>query len=172
MSIFNKEVATLTLRTGDGVFQDGAVRGQCLFSGIDLYTVIGEMYNKYNKFNIVLTSMSNDGSSTYNNPTTTGKWQYNIMVCLSGLPFANGTYSFNNKGSTDTVNMGLYYTGTAGQINITQFPNNNIVTFNKPISKVNLTVKFLVASTGLPATLNETIYPICTLEFAIYGVEE
>lgn len=153
----DKESATITFNSGR-VSTLGSSNLE--FTGIPLKEILGDMWDKYKKFKLVLNTHAGNFNSAYFNR------QY--MVRISGLPFINTTdYKiFNNTEKC------LYYAlpvqSTTMQ-NLNQFVANNGGTFLKPANpNVDIFISFLDRHLGQPnINLGFNIFT-----FSIYGVEE
>ncbi len=89
------ESANLVLRTVDGVINDS--RQTSITWAIDLRTLLGDMYDRYDKFNLIL-----DGVSILSTVNTFGATQNDLMlnINISGLPFINQTYDVRRNINT------------------------------------------------------------------------
>ena len=153
----DKESATITFNSGR-VSTLGSSNLE--FTGIPLKEILGDMWDKYKKFKLVLNTHAGNFNSTYFNR------QY--ILRISGLPFINTTdYKiFNNTGKC------LYYplpVQSTTMQNLNQFVANNGGTFLKPANpNVDIFISFLDRNLNL---VNANIgFNVFT--FSIYGVEE
>ena len=130
------------------------------FKGIPIRDILGDMYNKYDKFKLVL----NSHSGIYNSGTATNQ-QYFIRV--SGLDFINTTeYIINNNYPRSAIYMLPII--TSSQINLNNLPSNYGQVFNKPTnSSIDLTIVFLDRNLTVPSFNIGTNMFV----FSIYGVE-
>ena len=159
----NKLVGSLVLRTIDieptrinpnlntneapfenqfGIF--AANSGVATWKNINLRTCLGELYYKYDRFNLKLTVVQLRHS-------TNGLPDTHMMVYMSGLPFSSGSGYNTRLGPMNQVALGClppsfnFATGTTVPI------LTGLVSFDKPLQNTfNITVEFKNSST--PAT--------------------
>lgn len=94
------ENTTLVLRTADS--SSSLSNSVNTWNNINLRYLMGNMYDKYEKFNLCLVNISTGASNaTLGNSTD----DLNVSVNISGLPFINQTYnsSTGNNGSNATI---------------------------------------------------------------------
>ena len=154
----DKESATITFNSGR-VSTLGSSNLE--FTGIPLKEILGDMWDKYKKFKLVLNTHAGNFNS--------GFFNREYMIRISGLPFTNTTdfnYVPNKTGRC------LYYalqTKSTTMQNLNQFVANNGGTFLKPANpNVDIFISFLDRGLGPPnINLGFNIFT-----FSIYGVEE
>lgn len=137
------------------------------WNNIDFKTILGDMYDKYEKFNVKLCSVQYTQQAVYG--TTLA--DRNLSINIFGLPFSNCTYesrfncnvSFFNSGSFTLVQ------NTAGQANL---QDSNICTIYSPRSPCNIRINLTLIDNSTPATGNGTVYPHLCFYFRIYGIEK
>ena len=147
-------------------------RTRMTWNNINLRTLLGDMYDKYDAFNLKLVQISSvPSSSIVNNiltPTLFGNFSLDrqLYVYLSGLPFINQTY--NSKNGCNTNKALLYAITNANTlINQYNFDQTNYLTFSKKDS-FDLTIELLRQDDTLPLTPIE--FPNITFIFCIHGV--
>ena len=175
----NKPVATLCLRTCDLPYTLGTIsmnqvggtniiKTQATWNNINLRLVLGDMYDKYDKFNLMLNSVSNGftGAAYGNN-------DYNqVLLKMSGLNWINANYDFKSGSTTNQAVLGAYtLAGSASGTNSTQYTGQNILTFNKQQDNVNITVGMYYVSSDTIYTAGGASYPNWSLLLRIWGVE-
>lgn len=134
------------------------------WSNINLRTVLGDMWDKYNYFNINLVEISTTISPT-GAPTGALCCQ---NIYLSGLPFINATYDAQtklnlNKTIITTFNFGLVNVATNKLYN-----GINYYTFRKEQEQCDITIFYNTIGTN---TLPVANFPNTTFIFNITGVE-
>ncbi len=111
--------------------------GVVTWKNINLRTCLGELYYKYDRFNLKLTAFQNRafGSIT----------DFQFMVYMSGLPFSSGS-GYNTKlGPTNQVAIGCINIPNTG---ITAQILSGLVSFDKPLQNTfNITVELKNSST-------------------------
>ncbi len=93
----NIESATLILRSGDLIANATNQYGSCdqyitnmTWNNINLRTLLGTLYDRYDLFNICLSNVSH---STQPVQFATTPDDALVQICVAGLPFVNQTYS-------------------------------------------------------------------------------
>ena len=107
------------------------------WNNINLRTLLGDMYDKFDMFNICLNTISTSQA----NLIDTNADSKNINVKISGLPFINQTYNVKNgsNGSSTTIATFNFVPSTA----TTQYYySNNIATFGKNSDICNITIEY------------------------------
>lgn len=157
------KTSDLTLNTTNSVGICDARRTNMTWLNINLRTLLGDMWDKYDNFNLILCQITNDGG----NPTANG---VNALLNLniSGLPLVNGFYDTVNKMNTNTAIIGCF---NQAQTNNTLYGGLNSITFNKTQEQVNLNLFYTSVSGQSNATLlgNGLTYLNATFIFKIVG---
>jgi len=140
------------------------LRNDITWNNINFKTILGEMFEKYDKFNIKLSSiMYSSIAAPSANPAT-----LLLKVNVAGLPFSNCTYHSGTNSNSQYCTMGSYSLG----INGTQmyFNDDNVFTIEKPpaISSIRIYLTTLGDSVPNWATLG----PQLDFYFRIYGVKK
>jgi hypothetical protein len=153
----DKESATISIHSN----YISSVGGPVLIAkGIPIKQILGDMYNKYNKFKLVLNTHVANYSTTAGNNTQ-------LFIRVSGLDFTNTTeYNKNmflNRNpiflleSTRTTTVKTQTSAICGAV------------FNKPSSpNIDLTITFLKTDLSVVDYNVGTNYFV----FSIYGLEE
>jgi hypothetical protein len=152
------------------------INTQITWNNINLKNILGSMYDKYDKFNIELVSISQcttaDNFGTDDNDS-------NVLIQMSGLPFVNNNYSLltgNNVNSTIIAFYNFYnYDETT-----TQNYLHNSRTFIKDTKYlVDITINYLrydltnvnsVLVNNLYGVPISGFYPEMVFMFNIYGI--
>ena len=94
------ENTTLVLRTFDA--NTSLQNTYYVWENINLRNLMGNMYDKYEKFNLCLTSISSTNANA-----TLGTLLEDTMVVanISGLPFINQTYNTKTGNNTNTATL-------------------------------------------------------------------
>ena len=158
-----QEIATLVLYTWDIVSSytissiDNMIgtlannRYTVTWKNIDLRKLLGEMYDKYETFNIYLYQISQSG--TIGIPSSAPYASVDIRI--SGLPFLNSAYdtvSGNNTNGLFLTSYVLYLQTSGFSGSKTYMTNPPILTFGKSAEQVNITI-------DMKSTINKT-YPV------------
>ena len=167
------ECATFHLNTtdigtvGDINNQYGSVsqyRNDITWNNISFKTILGDMYEKYDKFNIKLSSIM---YSAVTAPSVTPAALL-LKVNFSGLPFSNCTYHSYVNSNMGFCTMGSFTLGA----NATQmyYNDDNVFTIDKPPATCNIRMFLTQLNDAQPAWT--TIGPQVDFYFRIYGVKK
>jgi len=169
----NLESAKLVLRTNDIVAPNvDTLLTNFTWKNIDLKTVLGPMYDKYDLFNFYLTNITyannnNEYGNTDNDIT--------VSIFINGLSFVNQTYSFSEQFNTNNALLTNFDFNRASNLSI----NYNTLfglTFNKSSTNVNLNIFYQRTSLNANDTYaivpdaNNSIFPEMMFTFVIYGI--
>jgi hypothetical protein len=165
----NLRTASLVLKTSDlpasSINEDYS---SMTWKNVNLRTLLGDMYDDYDIFNLCLISIS---STLPTNPITLGL-DKNLQLCvqISGLPFINQTYNaVTGHNETKKVIGTFAFSGTTDVLR--EFYFDHITTFGKNSDICDITIDYVRISDGLPPViLNE--YPDVVLSFNIFGIEK
>jgi hypothetical protein len=168
----NLQIASLVLRSSDLTLNSSTQYGTCdaarltqTWNNINLRTLLGDMYDKYDLFNICLNTITTSTSAANTGASNDDR---NVIIKLSGLPFVNQTYSVKQGCNTNICPIASFQfisNATSTQL----FYSNNAFTFGKSQQLCNLTIQYgRVIDDLLPAT--GTIYPNMVFLFDIIGV--
>ena len=144
------------------------LRQQCGWTRINLRDVLGEMYDKYELFNIVCTSITSALGST---AIAASAEDRTATAFLSGLNFRNQGYDSANKVTTNKVMIGnVYYVedlGTTVNGTITASP----ATFSKADGTTDLIITLFRNIDGAPCVQGTADFNFI-FAFNIYGVKD
>lgn len=168
------QTASLVLRTFDLTVNTSNQYGTVdqfgtsfTWNNINLRVLLGDMYDKYDRFNLNLNTIATGVPAA--NIGTTGDDRC-CYVTMSGLPWVNNTYN-QQSGSNNNSSVIATFLFSQNTQAYQYYYGNNTSTFRKNQEMVNLNISFLKISTGLtPATLNA--FPQMIFIFDIVGVEE
>jgi hypothetical protein len=125
------------------------------WNNINLRTILGDMYDQYDEFNLSLNTISTSICTTFDfNPLTDYK---NIYIKMSGLPFINNTYNLKNGCNTNAITItSLNFTN--GEPLTNYFYSTNIATFGKSQELANITLEYysILFDAPIPQSINIT----------------
>ena len=175
----NQEFATFHLNTSDilnsnvagnypVVNQYGSVntiRTDYTWNNIDFKTILGDMYDKYKKFNIHLCSVSYDQIAAYGATLN----DRNLIINVFGFPFSNCTYESRNNSNVSFYNGGsiTFVQNTAGQ---TYLLDSNMMTIYSPTNPQTIRIRLSLINGVDPTPGGAILYPNTCFYFRIYGV--
>jgi hypothetical protein len=163
------ECASFVLRTSDAV--SNAVLTSHTWKNINLRTLMGDMYDKYDLFMLkpILAATS---------ATPPSAWGLDVndritILNISGLPFVNNTYNASTLTSSSSAIFGTLLTRLGGIPTTTN--GGSILTFGKYQELVDLTIfysRFVKNASGnyqTQATVGNP-FPHFVFSFNIYGI--
>ncbi len=182
MNRYNKIAASFVLKTSDlpltsttGANNVGTMnntyRSSMTWQNVDIQSILGEMWNKYTYFQILLVSCITSPLTFIHSPDTI------VTANLQGLQFINSSYSTKTKSNSLYTQIGIVTffanLGSSSQNNDTSF-----VTFKKGSGLVNLTITLnntvsekLATAFLFTNTEGAAIFPHQNYAFRIEGVE-
>ena len=148
---------------------------QLTWSNIDLRSVLGDMYNRYDKFNLCLTTLGCDAVTSTIGAGSYANGQYDNLyatVYIGGLPWINQTYNQATNHNRTLVPIALYqFPSTQNQSNFTNYNNPRFVTFGKSQDTCNITIQFnRVYDDSLCVCAGASNFPSTIFLFSIYGI--
>jgi hypothetical protein len=159
----NIESAILFLATAAGEYNDD-YNTSCTWNNINLRTVLGQMYDKYDVFSLELNYAAHGLADDVLNVSENDNI---VFVELSGLPLINNTYNIITNHNTN-VSIISFFEFLNGKTNWQTFPNASKVLFGKNSEQVNITINLLNISLVQPTAVTE--YPDVCYSFNIYGI--
>ena len=132
------ENASLVLSTNNGT--SNTTKTSTTWSNINLRSLLGTMYDKYDTFNLCLNTVATGVSQSYYNASPN---DLQVLLRISGLPFINNTY---NIGSSYNANNNICTIGTFTFNTTTLIPSS---TFTGTIA-LNTATLTVSAGTYLP----------------------
>ena len=171
----SQESASLVLKTCDLTLGSTTQIGTAddfgthyTWNNINLRVLLGDMYYKYDRFNLNLNTIGT--GAPYTGWSTGGSLDDRcVYISISGLPFVNNTYSQkNNSNTTSTIIASCYFNSSTQTTQY--FYSNNSATFNKNQDMCNFSLSLLRIDDGLKPTVTVAFPPIIFL-FDITGVE-
>ena len=136
------------------------------WQNIDLRCLLGDMYGKFDLFNLCLNTVSTASAVANTGATNDDR---NVLMTITGLPWINQTY--NTLYQTNTVSTNLCTFQFVSSATTTQyFYSNNVATFGKNQELVNITISYnRIVDNTQPATANP--FPHVAFIFDIFGIE-
>ena len=195
-----QETATLILNTFDisqgflnGDFYNQTIDNQCgtiannrcnlTWKNINMRQVLGEMYDKYETFNMylyqIVQSSAFINAGTPQVPTVTGSApaiaQYGLVdVRMKGLQFLNNTYNLVSRNNTNTAYLTSYLlnnNGSAGAGSVTPMFNPTIVTFGKSTECVDINIDMrCTRDQAYPTMVGTPTFGTFIFMFKFYGI--
>ena len=137
-------------------------RNDYTWYNISLKTILGDMYDKYDSFNVKLSSIM---YSTIAAPSI-NPGALLLKVNVVGLPFSNCTYHSYSNSNSQYCTMGSFTLGVNG----TQmyYNDDNVFSINKPPESCNIRIYLSTLSDTVPVW--GTIGPQIDFYFRIYGI--
>jgi hypothetical protein len=179
----NIEQATLILRTGDLIRNAVNQYGSCdqystnfIWNNINLRTLLGSMYDKYDLFNICLTNVTQaNGQANFG----VSDDDIIVQIYLKGLPFIHQTYSVtdccNNDGIGTVIGIYPFSYGGYSSVNYNHF---HCATFSKNQEQCNINIYYqkiypaLVNGVATYSINTANPFPEVLFKFKIYGIEK
>ena len=163
----DKPIGRLILRSLDAN-SINANQTDMTWNNINLKRVLSDLYDKYDKFNLSLVSVSSDQANAALGTTIS---DCVVNTFISGLPFLNSMYlssTGNNTSQSYLTTINFVRSNNTFQ----NYSNGCVLTFLKPTSAFNdIRIVYQgVNSNTYPATNNA--YPNVNFVFQIYGIEQ
>jgi hypothetical protein len=163
--------ASLVLKTSDLTADPGdqygirnSIKTSFTWYNINLRTVLGDMYDKYDTFNLCLNTISTGVASTLG----VSNDDKNTIIKISGLPFLNQCYNVKTGSNTQQTVIATFLF-TSSQSNTQYYYSNNIATFGKNQEQVNISIQYNRVSDDTPVqTVNN--FPDAIFVFDIIGI--
>jgi hypothetical protein len=140
------------------------IRNIITFRGINLENIMGDIYKKFDTFNLRLTGI-NGSSSTY------GVLAIDRLhiINIKGLPWINCTYNTSTRCNSDVCQIGSFLGTSNASFNV-NFESSLIATFSK-CQNTDITITLLRID-GLTPNMNaNTLLPRLQFFFTITGVK-
>ena len=165
----NLQNASLVLSTNNGT--SNTTRTSTTWTNINMRTLLGDMYEKYDMFNICLNTIATAVSvnNFYNSSS-----DLQVMVRVSGLPFINNTYNIGSTYNANTANCVIgTFTFANGTYATQYFYGSNIATFGKNQDICNITIDYLrLSDLSAPQVSAANTFPNTTFIFDIFGIDK
>ena len=136
------------------------------WTNINLRTLLGDMFDKYDRFLLLLQNISNASPSA----TPGTAVDRAILINMSGLSFINSNYVQKFQSNTGSVIICPYImSGTNAQSQI--YNNFAVATFIKQNDIVNITINYTRIEDDVPLSSTNAYCHVCFI-FNIVGIEE
>jgi hypothetical protein len=148
------------------------------FTNLNLKTILGTMYDKYDKFNIELVSITQYATEE-NLDFIVNPDDYNIFIQLSGLSFVNNNYSLLNNHNTNSTIIAAYQFVAFDEVYIKYFEKCSRTFIKDSNYIIDLTITYLQANLNIVDSnlrydgngdVDFGIYPEMVFMFNIYGI--
>jgi hypothetical protein len=179
MSIYEK--AALVLKTNDLTTNSTTTIGSCdqfktnmTWNNINLRTLLGSMYDNYEKFNICLNAISTAYVQTANPGADPDDSL--VQINLGGLPFLNQTYDVARGCNTNNCVIAIFnFPEAVNTFEMMYFNDTtNVATFDKRQNMVNINVFYQRIRKNGQGTYNVdaggVVYPDMIFKFSIFGI--
>jgi hypothetical protein len=173
--MFNAETATLVLRSADLTPNTTNAIGtadvyllRMTWNNINLRTLLGSMYEKYDRFCLVPTQMQSVVAGASIGSTADDR---NCLVFISGLPFTNNTYNVSTLTNQNYAFLNFLRFVQGNPVVSSTTPNSLLFTKNQEL--VNLTIFYQRINKnagGNYDVVTTTAYPNMLFSFNVYGV--
>jgi len=166
-----QEIACLVLKTNvlttNGTMNDYGVGNSTLTSftwtNINLRTLLGDMFNKYDRYLLLLQNISHANSGTM----TTAD-DRSILINMSGLSFVNSSYIQKLQSNSGALIV-CPFIFVASAVQSQLYNNFAVSTFIKQNDIVNISINYTRIKDDASPT---TTYPHMCFIFNIVGIEE
>ena len=164
--------ACLVLKTSDLTPGQTSTAGVCdayrqnmTWYNINLRTVLGDLYDKYDYFNLSLYFISTD--TQCNLSAAADKATY---MKIGGLPFTNQTYNVTNKANGTLCTMATFNFQSSASVQ-QNFYGSGFMTFAKNQELVNINIQYTRLQDDVPyGGTSAFTYPNTVFIFHIFGV--
>lgn len=171
------ESASLVLKTSDlpangtnNIGSSDQYYTNMTWSNINLRTLLGNMYDKYDKFALVpVAYQSNIGDGTFG-ATSDDRI---VTINIAGLPFTNNVYNSSSK--TNQVSSTFYVTRFVQNTFMAGTTGGSVLTFTKNQELVNLNIfyqRIAVNGSGNYNITTTTAFPQMVFTFNIFGISK
>lgn len=163
----NSENASLILNTRDAIKSNANTT--YTWNNINLNTLLGQMYDKYEAFNVCLSFCLSQATTVDAAITTVN--DRNCIIYMEGLPWLNQTYSAktNTNGTQTVIGFIQFPTNTSTTVTSPNFQSFYCATFGKNCNLCNITLQLKRIDNATPQATND--FPDVLYCFDIYGVE-
>lgn len=161
-----KSKSSLVLNTVSGVANTN--RTSCTWLNIDLRMLLGDMYNKYDRFNLCLNTIAQSIETI----TFTSNTDSQCLIRLSGLPWINNSYNITTTGNNNTgFTIISSFQFLSSQVSTQYFYGSNMSSFSKNQDICNITIDYIkVYDLSVPSSTGN--FPNMTFIFDIFGIDE
>ncbi len=152
------------------------INTQITWNNINLKTILGPMYEKYDKFNIELVSISQPITADIFGVDDNDS---NVLIQMSGLPFVNNNYSLLTGNNVNSTIIGFYNFSNYNETTTQNYINHSRTFVKDTNYLVNITIKYLrfdltdvssVLVNNLYGVPISGFYPELVFMFNIHGI--
>lgn len=168
----NKQKATLSLETyylpttQNNIGVRNTINTSFTWSNINLRTLLGDMWDKYDYFDLTINEITTAPTTSVNTPTLQIR---PVNLFISGLPFINSTYDAQLKHNTNKTLFTTFIFAAANAIATKNYLGANDIFFRKEQEQCDITITYsTVGNISIPDNLN---FPHMTFIFSINGVQ-
>ena len=163
------QTASLILKTSELTLGGDDANGTSYtWKNINLRNLLGDMYDKYDFYNLTLDTICNLTSDVALGSTLA--YDLNNYLTISGLPFINQSYNTSTGNVTNSTFL-TPYNFVRSQANIYYYYNSKAFTFNKNQQSCNINITILrVSDNSKPIPGGVLLYPQMIFSFKIEGV--
>ena len=170
-----QDIACLVLKTNvlpmNGTTNDygtsNSINTIFTWTNINLRTLLGDMFDKYDRFLLLLQNISNASPSATPGAAVDDRA---ILINMSGLSFINSNYVQKFQSNTGSVIICPYImSGTNAQSQI--YNNLAVATFIKQNDIVNITINYTRIEDDVASSSTNSYGHVCFI-FNIVGIEE
>ena len=140
-------------------------RNDFTFYNVDFKTILGTMYEKYDRFNLKLSCVIVSSSAGFG----TADEDRAVKVNISGLPFSNSGYRQIGNSNYTTIGSFILSRATPG---VAYFNDDNTFSIYKPMPLNNIRIYLTKINDAKPSNVANTIYPNIDFYFRIYGIKD
>lgn len=158
--------ASLVLNTVSGI--TNTKKTSCTWSNIDLRLLLGDMYNKYDRFNLCLNTVAQGFEVISLNSSNDGQ----CLIRITGLPWANNSYNITSTGNNNNQSTIIgSFQFVSSNPSTQYFYGSNMATFSKNQDLCNITIDYIkVYDLGVPISINS--FPQMSFIFDIFGIDD
>jgi hypothetical protein len=151
-----------------------ATKTSFTWNNIDLRMLLGDMYDKYDRFNLCLNTIASGIAGQAGTTFFLAAADAQVLVRVSGLPFINNTYNITSTMSNNTGNTIIASFLFANNSQQTQyFYGSNMATFGKNQDICSITIDYIrLSDLGTPAVTNTYSFPTMAFIFDIFGIDD
>ena len=142
------------------------------WKNINMRRVLGEMYDKYDTFNMYLYQINQSASFSLTAPSTNPYLLVDVRI--KGLQFLNNTYNVVSRNNINTAYSTSYLlnnNGATGVGTVTPMFNPTILTFGKSTESVDLNIDMkCTRDQQYPIMVTNTAFGTYIFLFKFYGI--
>ena len=175
--MYNQECASLILNTSDlsvgasnSVGTLDAYITNATWNNINMRTLLGNMYDKYDRFALVPVKYQTEALPIIPSHFA-GVEDLSLTLNIGGLPFTNNVY---NAGSKTNTSYATFNTIILNEVITYSLSGGSILTFTKNQELVNLNIfyKRVLITAGNNNIVPISVFPNFIMMFNIYGIDK